>query len=136
MAREAAGKTEDGPARATKAATASKPKAAVNAQREDNEVDSRARRVFDRIAKAVETRGDSELAEILREDAEIMAQGLVSLTKSIKFLRTPLLILLNLVEPVLAFGRIGRLLYNRLAERQERRAMERQEQQQGLEVVQ
>lgn len=92
-------------------------------------------RAFDRIAKAVETRGDDELAAVIREDSEAMGQGLVSLTRSVKLLRGPLLFMLNLIEPVLAFGRIGRILFIRFRERQYRIQQERAAQQGESEVV-
>lgn len=96
-------------------------------ERVETELLSRLMRVFDRIAKTLEARGDEELAHIVREDADAMCQGLASLTHSVKFLRSPLLMALNLVEPVLAFGRIIRVLYGRWLERQARIAAERQE---------
>lgn len=91
----------------------------------ETELDSRLGRTFDRIAVALEQRGDDELASVVREDAGAMAQGLVSLTRSVKFLRSPLLMSLNLIEPILAFGRVGRIMYVRFLERQSRIAAER-----------
>lgn len=91
----------------------------------ETELASRLDRTFDRIAIALDQRGDDELAHVIREDAGAMSQGLVSLTRSVKFLRSPLLMALNLIEPVLAFGRVGRIMYFRFAERQARIAEER-----------
>lgn len=118
----------EGRSRASRGTSGSKKRTTTPAaaQREDNEVTSRLLDVFERITNALEERGDEELATIIREDAGAMTQGLVSLTKSVKFLRKPLLILLNFVQPVLAFGRTGRVLWGRFRLRQERLAYERQ----------
>lgn len=102
-------------------------------EREGTELLSRLDRTFDRIALALEARGDAELADTIREDKTAMSQGLVSLTRSVKALRSPFLMLLNLVEPVLAFGRVGRILYVRLAERRARAIDERQMAATGME---
>lgn len=122
-------------AAARRAAEAEKPKkprssrsTAAKQQNEEAELGSRLDRTLDRVAVALEQRGDDELATIVREDASAMAQGLISLTRSAKFLRNPLLMSLNLIEPILAFGRITRVLYVRLAERQARVAWERETQ--------
>lgn len=116
-------------------ATAKKPaarsRAAASQDRLETELASRLDRTFDRIAKTLEARDDIELADVIREDKDAMSQGLVSLTRSVKFLRSPLIMALNLVEPALAFGRITRVLYGRWADRQRRIATERQQQQQS-----
>lgn len=93
----------------------------------ETEIRSRLDRVFDRIAKAREARGDDELVEAIREDSDAMAQGFISLTSNIVPLRVPLLMLLNLLEPLLAFGRVGRILAGRLLTRRERRQAEREQ---------
>jgi len=77
---------------------------------------------FERIANALDERGDEELADILREDAGIMAQGLVSLTRPFVILRTPLLAAIAIVEPVLAFGRVVRVAAWRMSQRRAERA--------------
>lgn len=96
-------------------------------ERVEAELTSRLSRTFDRIAKALEAREDYELASAIREDSEAMSQGLVSLTTNVKLLRSPLLMSLNLIEPVLAFGRVFRILFGRWNARQTRIAMEREE---------
>lgn len=111
-----------------------KGKTQAAAKREDTDVRSKLDRALDRIAKTLETRGDLELAGVIREDHEQIAEGLVSLTSGVRFLRTPLVFLLNVVEPVLAFGRIARILLGRWQDRAARRQYER-ENQQGDEVV-
>lgn len=94
----------------------------------DNDLKSRLHTVFDRIADAAEARGDSELAEVLREDRDVMATGLVSLTRPLAALRTPLLAVLAIIEPVMAFSRIGRLAFGRVLVRRAERATD------GMEV--
>lgn len=103
---------------------ASKRASAPAQDRTEAEISSRLNRTFDRIAQALDVREDAELADIIREDKEAMGQGIVSLTRSIKVLRSPLLMALNFVEPVLAFGRVGRVLYGRWAYRRWQRAQE------------
>lgn len=77
------------------------------------EIRSRLDRVFDRIAEWRDARDDEELATVIREDKDMMAQGIVSLTNSFNPLRVPLLMGLNLIEPLLAFGRVVRVLVGR-----------------------
>jgi len=79
---------------------------------------------FERIAESLYARQDEELAELVREDAEIIAQGLVSLTRPFTALRTVVLAIVAIIEPLMAFGRIGRVLLGRLAERRAARARE------------
>ena len=107
--------------------TAKKPSRVRPAVRErvESELLSRLDRTFDRLAQMLDSRGDEELAYVIREDKDAMGQGLASLTRNVKFLRGPLLMALNLIEPALAFGRVGRILYGRFAERQQRIADER-----------
>lgn len=96
----------------------------------ESEISSRLDRVFDRIVKARRARDDEELAEVIEEDAEAMSQGFISLTKNVPFFRSPLILFLNVLEPILAFNRVGRILAVRIwARREERR--EKQEQQQA-----
>jgi hypothetical protein len=115
---------EGGSDRSKKKSTSSRSRASVQ-ERVEVELASRLDRTFDRIAAVLQQRGDHELADVINEDKGAMSQGLVSLTRSVKLLRSPLLMSLNLIEPALAFGRIGRTLYVRFAERQARIAMER-----------
>lgn len=79
----------------------------------DRDLRARLETIFDRIGDAAEARGDEELADVVREDKEVMAGGLVSLTTPFKALRTPLLFALGIVEPVMAFSRIVRLMLGR-----------------------
>jgi hypothetical protein len=87
----------------------------------EGEIRSRLERTFDRIVKARRARDDEELAEVVEEDAEAMTQGFLSLTHNVPFLRLPLLMLLNILEPVLAFNRVARILAIRLLTRRQRR---------------
>jgi hypothetical protein len=93
----------------------------------ESELRGRLERTFDRIAEALEGRGDEELSSAISEDAKAMTSGLISLTRAITPLRAPLLILLALVEPLLAFGRVGRILLVRYQMRRVAAAMMAQE---------
>ena len=94
----------------------------------DAEVRSRLERTFDRIIKSRRSHDDEELATVIEEDAEAMTQGIVDATTGIPFLRSPLLMALNVIEPVLAFSRVGRILFYRFLERRARKSQERHQQ--------
>lgn len=100
--------------------SAKKRTSSSRAKATENELRGRLADCFDRISDALETRGDDELSAIIREDAEVISAGLVSLTRPFKVLRMPLLALVAVVEPALAFGRIARVLIGRFAERRMR----------------
>jgi hypothetical protein len=87
----------------------------------ETDLRSRLTIVFGRIADAADARGDSELATVVREDMDVMATGLVSLTRPFTALRTPLLLVLAIVEPVMAFSRIARLMLGRIVVRRAHR---------------
>lgn len=95
-------------------------------ERENTSVAGRLNTAFTKLADQMAARGDDELAEALREERSAMSQGLVSLTSSIPFLRIPLVILLSLLEPVLAFARVGRILFYRFLTWRQRRIEEAQ----------
>jgi hypothetical protein len=88
----------------------------------DTDLRGRLESCFERIAAALQERGDFELAELIADDAPVMAAGLVSLTRPFKAFRTPLLVLIAVVEPALAFGRVARVLVSRFRIRQWERA--------------
>lgn len=73
--------------------------------------------IFDRLADSLEGRGDAELAGIIREDSRAMVNGLASLVKRAPGFGPPIMGLLAVLEPLLAFGRILRLLGRRWRER-------------------
>lgn len=89
------------------------PPSQASQDRADRDLRTRLEGVFDRIAEAAEVRGDIELADAIAEDAKVMAQGLVSFTRPLRALRGPLLLLLGIVEPFMAFRRVGMLLFGR-----------------------
>lgn len=91
----------------------------------DKELHSRMVAAFDQVVEWREARDDEELATAISEDKDKMAKGLVSLTHVVQPLRGPLLIFLGFVEPVLAFGRVGRILGERFIMRRQRIAEER-----------
>lgn len=95
----------------------SKSRTTAASKQAENSLNDRLKRVFGRIAEALEKRSDPELAAAIKEDTEVMASSLVSLTRHAPFTRNPLLLLLGLVEPFLAFGRVAGILLRRFAER-------------------
>lgn len=94
------------------------------AQKAEEEIAARLHVTFDRIATACENRNDEEMAAIFREEAQSMSVGLVSLTRNVSALRPGLLMTLNLVEPIMAFGRLGRELLQRFMARRARKIAE------------
>jgi hypothetical protein len=75
--------------------------------------------IFSRLADSLEGRGDLELASMIREDSRAMVEGLASLVKRAPGFAPPILGVLAVLEPLIAFGRILRLLGRRLRERRE-----------------
>lgn len=75
--------------------------------------------IFDTLADSLEGRGDLELAGIIREDSRAMVGGLESLIKRVPKLAGVVLGGLSVVEPLIAFGRIFRVLARRMRERRE-----------------
>jgi hypothetical protein len=90
----------------------------------DRELHARLVESLDQVREWREAREDTELAEAIDQDKEKMARGLVSLTHAVQPLRQPLLIFLGFVEPLLAFGRVGRILTMRWVMRRQRQAEE------------
>lgn len=91
----------------------------------EREVRIQLERAFDGLAKGREARGDTDLAEAIREEGDAMTEGFVTLTNNVKPLRLPLVILLNILITLLAFGRVGGILWERFKARQERKRAER-----------
>lgn len=81
--------------------------------------------VFSRLADSLEGRGDAELAGMIREDSRAMVEGLASLVKRAPGFAGPIMGVLSVLEPLIAFGRILRLLGRRLGERRASRLEER-----------
>lgn len=114
---------EDDAGKSKSASSSSRPTAAQKRKAAtDTDLKSRLHTVFDRIADAAEARGDDELASTIRTDRDVMATGLVSFTRPFMALRTPLLLVLAVVEPLMAFSRIGRLMFGRVLDRRAERA--------------
>jgi hypothetical protein len=96
-----------------------RPKGSTNA-RTDNAVADRVEKTVLRLAEVLEGRGETELSAALREDAKAMAGAMASLTSTLKGLRKPLLAVLGVVEPALAFGRVVRIAFHKLSARRYR----------------
>jgi len=90
----------------------------------DRELHSRIVTSFERVVEWREARDDQELATAIDEDKDKMATGLVSLTHTVAPLRQPLVTFLGFVEPLLAFGRVGRILVTRWVTRRQQRAQD------------
>lgn len=73
--------------------------------------------IFVRLAQSLEGRGDDELAAVIREDSGAMVGGLVSVTRRVPAAATAIVAGLAVLEPLIAFGRVFRLLLRRSAER-------------------
>lgn len=93
----------------------------------EREVREQLTRAFDGLAKGREAREDHELAEAIREEGDAMTEGFVTLTNNVKPLRLPLVILLNVVITVLAFGRVGSILWYRFTARRAERQFAREQ---------
>lgn len=96
--------------------------------RVDGEINSRVTRVLGKIADMLDVKQDEELSSAIRENTDEMTQGFVSLTHNVKWLRNPLIMLLNLVEPTIAFWRVGTILAGRWYERRQQVMYEHQQQ--------
>lgn len=104
--------------------------------KENTSVAGRLNTALTKLADQMAARGDDELADAIRDERSAMSQGLVSLTSSIPVLRVPLVILLSLLEPVLAFWRVGRILFMRFLFWRQGRMEEAQQQQAEWEAQQ
>lgn len=118
--RQSAGSDRSKRIRQTRSESTKKSTGSKRPTASDTSLKSELKGAFDRLAEQREAKGDDELATALKEEAESMAQGLVSLTRTVTFLRVPLLFLLGILVPVLAFWRVGSILLARFAERRAR----------------
>jgi hypothetical protein len=108
--------------RSSSSSSSSRKRKSSSTPKADTDLRGRLAECFERIALALENRGDDELAQIVRDDGPVMAQGLVSLTRPFRVLRVFVLALVSVVEPVLAFGRLARAVAERWAVRRAQRA--------------
>lgn len=76
--------------------------------------------VIEALANNRQDRGDDELADALRHDENSMAGGIESLVRHVPGAKSPIMLILGVVEPVLAFGRIAGLLLRRIGMRRSR----------------
>lgn len=102
------------------------PSGARTRRRHNAELRERLGKVLERAAEWREARGDHELAAVLREDKQAIIGGLVSLTGPFLWLYGPLIAGLQVLEPVMAFGRVLRIMGVRMADRRARRQAERE----------
>lgn len=97
----------------------------------DSEIRAGLEKAFDGLAKARYARDDDELGDALTEEAPAMTEGIVTLTDAIPFARPPIIIGLHLIIVLLAFGRVGGILFDRARQRRADRQQEQQEQEQA-----
>lgn len=116
--------------------SSSRTRSSSSSKSDDSGLVTRLDTAFVKLADQMLARGDDELAEALREERHAMSQGLVSLTATLTLLRLPLVVFMSLVEPVLAFWRVGRILFVRLLAWRERRIAETQQRQAEWEAAQ
>ena len=80
----------------------------------DNALMLKLKETFSDIADWRDKKEDEELAEAIRESTDDMSKGLVALTRTVRWLRAPLGFAVNFIKPVLAFGKVGRILGERI----------------------
>ncbi len=83
----------------------------------ENEVRTQVGRAFDGLAKNRYTSGDIELGDAITEESDAMTDGFVTLTSNVTPLRMPVIIILNLLITLLAFGRVGGIVLTRVQAR-------------------
>lgn len=89
---------------------------AATQAKQEGELSGRIQEALTRIAVALENRSDgqSEMADALRQDGKKMSDAIVNVTRKVKVLRGPVLWVLTIIEPILAFGRVGRIALDKL----------------------
>lgn len=102
------------------------PAGARTRRRHEGEIRGRLTAVIETLADTLEARGDHELATAIRDDGRAIVSGLVSITRPIAWARPVILAGLGIAEPVLAFGRIFRILAGRWSDRRHAKSEERQ----------
>jgi len=93
----------------------------------ERDMRGRLERVQARLVEVFEGRGDQELADVIREDGMAMIGGMIAACRPAAWLRAPVVTVMTVVEPLLAFGRVLRLLAGRWQERRIRLAEEREQ---------
>lgn len=89
----------------------------AQARREQEAIETRLGTIFSRLADSLEGRGDYELAEMIREDTKAMVGGLSSMARRVPAAAGAIVGGLAVLEPLIAFGRVFRLLLRRAGER-------------------
>lgn len=81
-------------------------------------------KAFDGLAKSRYAKDDDELGNAITEESPAMTEGIVTLTDAIPFVRNPIIIGLHLIIVLLAFGRVGGILFDRARQRRAERQQE------------
>lgn len=98
-----------------------RPSKAASTKASENSLASQLVDAFGKLADQLQAREDDELATAIREEAEGMTVGLISATRIVPFFRKPLVLILGIAVPVLAFWRVGGILLRRELERRARK---------------
>lgn len=83
----------------------------------ERDLRGRLERTLERLSEGLAGRGDNELATIFKEDGAAMIGGVIAIARPLTWLRPVLVTILTVVEPLLAFGRLARVLLRRLGSR-------------------
>jgi hypothetical protein len=107
----------------------------INRREREWERDIRVRieRTQARLVEWLEGREDYELATVIKEDGKAMVGGIIYICGSAVWLRAPILAAMTIVEPMVAFGRLAKVLSTRWIARRQRKQQEWEEAQQQAE---
>lgn len=124
-----------------KSAGTARPKAAprttgkpTDSEREDKSLEAQILEQLKDLAEGVMA-SDPQLADILERRGEQMAHAFVSLTRMIPFLRTPLLLIVNFLQPFFAFWEVLRHLFGKWSYRRAVRRAQREAEARGVVTV-
>lgn len=92
----------------------------------EKDIRERCERTQARLVEWLEGREDEELAMVLREDGMAMIGGLIAVCGQAAWLRTPIVAAMTIFEPLIAFGRLIRVLGGRLRDMRVRQQVERE----------
>jgi hypothetical protein len=112
---------------ATAAAQYTRPDRAERAWERD--LRTRMERTLDRLIEWRQGRGDDDLVKVLKEDGPAMIGGVIAALRPVRQLEKPVVLMLTIAEPLLAFGRLFKVLGSRVAARRAVRAEEWEQEQ-------
>lgn len=101
----------------------------------DAEIRAGLNHAFEKLAQNRYAKEDPELGDALTEEGPAMTEGIVDLTDKVPVFRQPILVILNLCIVLLAFGRVGGILFDRAQQRRAAAMAARAEQQEAVEII-